>query len=185
VQETITTPIITDVKHQYTSTLDYPESFAYVLFTGAGVLSVLTFITLKHLNRFITDYNLVLISNIMGFVGYCALINYKDRIIEPYRFFIGFGIISVAFPFGRGVTLSLFSRLIGGHNPGMYMGWMLGIGAISRIVGPFWAVQSLSINPYVTFGVTAILFLVNILGQIIFKSSMESHWSCKIQEFEE
>lgn len=32
VQETITTPISTDITHKYTNTLDYPESFAYVLF---------------------------------------------------------------------------------------------------------------------------------------------------------
>jgi len=46
VQETVTTPIITDVNHKYTNTLDYPESFAYILFTFSGVLSVMTFILL-------------------------------------------------------------------------------------------------------------------------------------------
>lgn len=76
----------------------------------------------------------------MGFVGFLVLIDYQDRVIEPWRFIVGFAIISVAFPFGRGVTLSLFSKLIGGHTPGMYMGWILAIGAISRILGPFWAV---------------------------------------------
>lgn len=125
---------------------------------------MLTFITLRHLNRFISDYNLVLVSSMLGLVGYLVLIDYVDRVIEPLRFMIGFAIISVAFPFGRGVTLSLFSKLIGNHNPGMYMGYMLAIGAISRILGPFWAVQSLTINPFLTFGVTAILFLVNVAG---------------------
>lgn len=76
----------------------------------------------------------------MALVGYAVLIDYKIRVIEPWRFIIGFGIISVAFPVGRGVTLSLFSRLIGNHDPGFYMGWILAIGAISRILGPFWAV---------------------------------------------
>lgn len=185
VQETITTPLVTDINHKYTKTLDYPESFAYILFTGAGVLSVITFITLKHLNRYISDFNLVLLSCIMGFIGYLIVIDYQDRIIEPWRFIVGFGIISVAFPFGRGVTLSLFSKLIGGHNPGMYMGWILAIGAISRIVGPFWAVQSLTIDPKITFGVTAILFLVNIILQLVFRKSLDNHWSVKIAEFEE
>jgi len=76
----------------------------------------------------------------MGLVGYTVLIDYKLRVIEPWRFILGFSIISVAFPFGRGVTLSMFSKLIGNHNPGYYMGLILAIGAISRIVGPFWAV---------------------------------------------
>jgi len=185
VQETITTPIITDLKHKYTNTLDYPESFAYVLFTGAGILSVITFITLKHINRYIGDFNLVLFSSVMGLVGYLILIDYTPRYIEPLRFFIGFAIISVAFPLGRGVTLSLFSKLIGGHNPGMYMGYMLAIGAISRILGPFWAVQSLTIDPYVTFGVTAFFFLINVFGQLLFKKSLDNHWSVKIRDFEE
>ena len=115
VQETITTPIVTDVQHvsswlqKYTNTLDYPEIFAYILFACAGVLSVLTFITLKYINKYVRDYNLVLLSNILGFIGYMVLIDYAPRVIEPARFIIGFVIISVAFPFGRGVTLSLFS----------------------------------------------------------------------------
>lgn len=132
--------MITDVNHKYTNTLDYPESFAYILFTFSGVLSVLTFIVLRHLNRYVGEFKLVFLSCLMAFIGYMILIDYKLRVIEPWRFILGFGIISVAFPFGRGVTLSMFSKLIGNHNPGFYMGWILAIGAISRILGPFWAV---------------------------------------------
>ena len=74
----------------------------------------------------------------------------------------------------------MFSKLIGNHNPGFYMGWILAIGAISRILGPFWAVQSLSIEPRVTFGVTAILFLLNLILQLVFHRQLENHWSVKI-----
>ena len=121
----------------------------------------------------------------MGLIGYLILIDYNPRIIEPARFIIGFAIISVTFPFGRGVTLSLFSKLIGNHKAGMYMGWMLAVGAVSRIVGPFWAVQSMIVEPGLTFGVTAILFLVNIIAQLVFKRKLENHWSVKISDFEE
>ena len=100
VQETITTPIVTDIHHKYTNTLDYPESFAYILFTCAGVLSVLTFLALKYLNEYVSDFNLVLISVCLGLAGFLILIDYSPRIIEPARFVIGFAIISVAFPFG-------------------------------------------------------------------------------------
>jgi len=100
VQETITTPLITDINHKYTDTLDYPESFAYILFTFSGVLSVLTFIILRHINRYIGEFNLVFISCIMALTGYLILIDYKVRVIEPWRFIIGFGIISVSFPLG-------------------------------------------------------------------------------------
>ena len=77
VQETITTPLITDLKHKYTDTLDYPESFAYILFTFSGVLSVLTFIVLRHLNRYISEFKLVFLSCVMAFIGYMLLIDYK------------------------------------------------------------------------------------------------------------
>ena len=149
------------------------------------MLSVLTFISLKHINRYISDYNLVLISSILGFVGYLVLIDYTPRIIEPYRFIIGFAIISVTFPFGRGVTLSLYSKLIGNHKAGMYMGWMLAIGAISRIIGPFWAVQSLTFDPALTFGVSAFLFLVNIILQLYYRESLKNHWSVRIGELDD
>lgn len=184
VQETITTPIVTDTFHKYTQTLDYPESFAYILFACAGVLSVITFIALKYLNKYISDFNLVLLSSVMGLIGYVILIDYTPRIIEPARFIFGFAIISITFPFGRGVTLSLFSKLIGNHNPGMYMGWMLAIGAISRILGPFWAVQSLKVDPALTFGVTAVLFLLNIICQLLLRGTLKNHWSVLISKSE-
>jgi len=175
--------LVTDVRHKYTVTLDYPETFAYLLFTCAGVLSVVTFIALKYLNSFVSDFNLVLISLCLGLFGFLFLIDYSPRVIEPWRFIVGFGIISVAFPFGRGVTLSLFSKLIGKHKAGMYMGWMLAIGAISRIVGPFWAVQALTIDPALCFGVTAALFAIILGLQIWFKPNLANHWSTKIEEF--
>jgi len=175
---------VTDAQHVYTNTLDYPETFAYLLFAAAGVLSVLTFICLKYLNKYVSDFNLVLISSILGLVGFLIVIDYTPKIIEPARFIIGFCVISVTFPFGRGVTLSLFSKLIGDHKAGTYMGWMLAIGAISRIIGPFWSVQALGVSPALTFGLTAALFLVNILLQIFCKDSLQNHWSVRIKEHE-
>ena len=185
VQETITTPISTDIVHKYTETLDYPESFAYVLFACSGVLSLITFIFLKKINDILQDKTFVLISSIMGFVGYMLLIDYSPRIIEPARFIIGFCLISITFPFGRGVTLSMFSKLIGKHKAGVYMGYMLAVGAISRIIGPFWSVQSLTVAPALTFGISAALFLLNIVVQLIYNNNLLPHWSYYIERYEE
>ena len=41
------------------------------------------------------------------------------------------------------------------------------------------------VEPGLTFGVTAILFLVNIIAQLVFKRKLENHWSVKISDFEE
>lgn len=185
VQETITTPISTDVMHKYTNTLDYPESFAYILFACSGVLSLLTFIALKRINDILSDKTFVFISSAMGFVGYLLLIDYVPRIIEPVRFIIGFCIISIAFPFGRGVTLAMFSKIIGKHKAGVYMGYMLAVGAISRIVGPFWSVQSLTVSPALTFGISAGLFAVNLIVQWWYNDCLNPHWSYYIEMFEE
>ncbi|CAI2363709.1 unnamed protein product [Moneuplotes crassus] len=185
VQETVMTPISTDVVHKYTNTLDYPESFAYILFACSGFLSLLTFLALKKINTWTSDKNFVLISSIMGLVGYFLLLDFSPGIIEPARFVIGFCIISVTFPLGRGVTLSLFSKLIGKHKAGVYMGYMLAVGAISRIIGPFWSVQSLNVSPSLTFGVSAFLFLINIIVQLIYSDSLSAHWSYYIEQYEE
>jgi ceroid-lipofuscinosis MFS transporter 7 len=185
VQETITTPISTDVLHKYTDTLDYPESFAYILFACSGVLSLLTFIFLKRINELLSDKTFVMISSIMGLVGYFILIDFQPRIIEPVRFIIGFCIISVTFPLGRGVTLSMFSKIIGKHKAGVYMGYILAVGAISRIIGPFWSVQSLTVSPALTFGISALLFLINIIAQWWYNDCLNPHWSFYIDQFEE
>jgi len=185
VQETITTPISTDVMHKYTKTLDYPESFAYILFACSGFLSLLTFIALKRINDILSDKTFVFISSAMGFIGYLLLIDYVPRIIEPVRFIIGFCIISVAFPLGRGVTLAMFSKIIGKHKAGVYMGYILAVGAISRIVGPFWAVQSLTVSPALTFGISAALFGLNLVVQWWYNDCLNPHWSYYIEVFEE
>ncbi|CAI2364145.1 unnamed protein product [Moneuplotes crassus] len=185
VQETITTPISTDVIHKYTDTLDYPESFAYILFACSGFLSLLTFLALKRINTWTSDQNFVLLSSIMGLIGYFVLLDFSPRIIEPARFVIGFCIISVTFPLGRGVTLSLFSKLIGKHKAGVYMGYILAVGAISRIIGPFWSVQSLTVSPSLTFGVSAFLFLINVVVQLLYSNTLNAHWSYYISIAEE
>lgn len=185
VQETITTPISTDITHKYTYTLDYPESFAYILFVISGCLSVLTFMALKRINDWLSDYTFVMISSIMGLVGYFILIDFTPGVIEPARFIVGFCIISITFPLGRGVTLAMYAKIIGKHKAGAYMGYMLAVGAISRIIGPFWSVQSLGVSPALTFGICALLFLVNIIVQWCSKESLRPHWSYYIEVYEE
>lgn len=185
VQETITTPISTDVNHNYTNTLDYNGDFAYVLFACSGVLSIVTFMLLKQVNNLISDKVLVFISSFLGLAGYLIMIDYSPRIIEPARFIVGFCLISIAFPFGRGITLSLFAKIIGKHKAGVYMGYMLAVGAISRCVGPFWAVQALIVSPALTFGICAALFGVNIIAQWIYDNDISPHWSYFIDKYEE
>ena len=64
------------------------------------------------------------------------------------------------------------------------MGYILATGAISRIVGPFWAVQSLIVGPFLTFGITAFMNFVGIVVFLIFRKECEPHWSYLIDQFE-
>ena len=79
----------------------------------------------------------------------------------------------------------MFAKIIGKHKAGVYMGYMLAVGAISRIIGPFWSVQSLTVSPALTFGISALLFLVNIIAQWWYNDSLNPHWSFYIEQFED
>ena len=184
VLEATTTPLSTDIKHNYTQTLDNPVSFAYVLFAVAGVLTLITFFILKKINGVISDKTLILASSLFGLFGYAIMIDYSPRIIEPVRYIIGFCFASIAFPFGRAITLSMYSKIIGNNKAGVYMGLMLAIGAIARCIGPFWAVQALVVSPSLVFGICSCLFLVNIIAIWAFNSSLCPHWSYYIEMYE-
>ena len=60
------------------------------------------------------------------------------------------------------------------------MGWMLAVGSISRIIGPFWSVQCLVVEPALTFGISAFLFLINIVAQLVWRDNLKAHWSVRI-----
>ena len=162
--EATTTPISTDINHNYTKTLDYSDDFAYYLFAIAGILTLITFFVLKKINGIISDKTLVLASSLFGLIGFSLMIDYSPRKIEPIRYIIGFWFASIAFPFGRGVTLSMYAKIIGNNKAGVYMGSMLAVGAIARCIGPFWAVQALVVSPSLVFGISSCLFLVNIVA---------------------
>lgn len=76
------------------------------------------------------------------------------------QFGLGFGIVTVAFPFGRGLCLAMVGKLLGDRPQGAWMGVMFALGAIARIAGPFWAVTGYyAFGALAVFGSTALLFV--------------------------
>jgi len=72
--------------------------------------------------------------------------------------------VTIAFPFGRGLCLSMVGKLLGDTPQGMWMGVMFSLGAIARIAGPFWAVAGFySFGSLAVFGSTAVLMLLALL----------------------
>ena len=140
VQETITTPLVLNL-------YDFEQYQVNLLFVAVGVLSLLTSTAVGYLSRVFSDRTILVMSILLGLIGSVILIDSADHFLDLSRFFIGFAIITVAFPMGRNVTISIFSAVLGNVEQGFYMGLMLAVGALPRALGPFWAIKSLQVSP--------------------------------------
>ena len=78
------------------------------------------------------------------------------------QFLVAFTLVTMAFPFGRGICLSMVGKLLGDTPQGGWMGVMFALGSIARIAGPFWAVHGYEMGPLVVFGVTAVGFIISL-----------------------
>jgi len=151
-QETITTPIVQKFYH-------WNVFQANSLFTYAGFLSLLTFIVLNVVGECINERILVVLSIVLGILGYGCLVDVPRLSLPLWRFMSGFALVSIAFPISRAVVVGLYSKVIGPRPQGTYMGILFAVGAVSRILGPFYAVESfVAGGPLLVFGGTALLF---------------------------
>ena len=175
VQETITTPLVTDTDHRYTDSFDWDVKGAYLLFAASGLLSVLAFLVIHHTEKFIGDRYLLAIGFASGAVGWFIMLDFETRQIELAPFLIGYALVSVSFPINRNVCFTILSNVLGPNRAGGYMGWMLAIGAISRMLGPYWAIKSLSLSIKACFGGTAVLFFVGLALLVMMWKSCDRH----------
>ena len=172
VQETITTPLVQDW-------FGWTEVAANVLFTGAGLLNLICAIVMAYLcspqggtegaPQRVPDHVLLVVSLVVAPLGWLCMVppSSYDRewpSMSVAQFLTGFGLVTVAFPFGRGVCLSMVGKLLGDRPQGTWMGVTFAVGAIARIVGPFWAVQGYRVlGALVVFGLTAALFVLSLV----------------------
>ena len=172
VQETITTPLVQDW-------FGWTEVAANVLFIGAGLLNLICAIIMSYLcspqggvegaRQRVPDHVLLVISLIVAPLGWLCMVppSSYDRewpSMSVPQFIAGFGLVTVAFPFGRGVCLSMVGKLLGDRPQGTWMGITFAVGAVARIVGPFWAVKGYrALGALVVFGLTAALYGVSLL----------------------
>uniref|UniRef100_A0A6U4JKV3 Major facilitator superfamily (MFS) profile domain-containing protein n=1 Tax=Phaeomonas parva TaxID=124430 RepID=A0A6U4JKV3_9STRA len=188
VQETVTTPL---AMHLY----DWTPLEVNLLFVGAGLLSLLTSLCVKYLTRVFADSTLLVFSLVVGLAGCVLLVDvpveepvkgagYGNRVhgdqpsLSLWRFLVGFALITVAFPFGRNVTLGVFSNVLGPGPQGLWMGVMLAVGAIPRTLGPFsaiWVLEEVNWQTYLEFGSCAILFMVGLMVAVTFLQHLKAH----------
>lgn len=153
-QETITTPL---VQAYYNWTVLQ----ANVLFTASGACALASFAAVHVLSKRMTDRALTAWSLGLGALGYMLLVSTPDKPLPVSRFLSGFMVISVAFPVGRATTVSLYTKLLPLKDQGTGQGIILAVGAVARILGPFWAVRAFMFQNggLIVFGATAGLFM--------------------------
>jgi len=175
VQETITTPLVWDW-------FGWDEFAANLLFVAAGVANLGCALVMAILSsprprkdgtsrQLVGDRTLLVASLLLAALGWVLMVppsGWSTAPAEPDmslpQFFAGFALVTVAFPFGRGLCLSMVGKLLGDTPQGTWMGVMFGLGAIARIAGPFWAVTGYyMIGSLAVFGSTAALMLVALI----------------------
>lgn len=95
------------------------------------------------------------------------MIDFQYHYVNPYVLILGYVLISVGFPVARNLVYIILSKVLGPKRAGIYMGGMLAVGAIARMIGPFWGVNSMLVSIKLCFLSTAGLFLVTMLILIL------------------
>lgn len=174
IQETITTPLVQDW-------YGWSELSANLLFVGAGAANFLCAIALALMSAprqgdpegrpRVDDRRLLAGSLVCAAIGWALMVPGR-AFSEPAsampsmplpQFLISFLLVTVAFPFGRGVCLSVVGKLLGDEPQGAWMGIMFALGALARIAGPFWAVHGYyTYGALAVFGSSSVLFIFSI-----------------------
>mmetsp|Transcript_15197 Transcript_15197/g.36480 ORF Transcript_15197/g.36480 Transcript_15197/m.36480 type:complete len:508 (+) Transcript_15197:198-1721(+) len=167
VQETITTPMVMILYRWDALKIN-------LLFTGAGIASIITAFSVRYLTRYVEDTTILIASISIGFIGSILLIDIPFNPTLPvWRFLLGFGLITVAFPIGRNVVLGIFGNVLGEVNQGRWMGIIFAISAFPRVLGPFVSLElltSVDWQTWLEFGITSALFG----KQLLYLSSFSS-----------
>ena len=168
----------------------WEEFHANVLFTGAGVLNlvcaaIMAYVTsprggVEGAPQRVADLHLLVASLVMAPLGWLLMVppsSYDGAWpqMSVAQFLGGFGLVTVAFPFGRGVCLSMVGKLLGDRPQGTWMGITFALGALARIAGPFWAVHGYqSLGALVVFGGTAALYGLSLVGVRLLGSTIST-----------
>eukprot|EP00581_Thalassiosira_minuscula_P018614 CAMPEP_0183733914 /NCGR_PEP_ID=MMETSP0737-20130205/42400_1 /TAXON_ID=385413 /ORGANISM="Thalassiosira miniscula, Strain CCMP1093" /LENGTH=521 /DNA_ID=CAMNT_0025967281 /DNA_START=168 /DNA_END=1733 /DNA_ORIENTATION=+ len=161
VQETITTPLVMMIYR-------WGPLQVNLLFTAAGVLSLITAFSVRYLTRYVEDRTILVSSICLGFLGSLLLLDLPfSQTLPLWRFLLGFSLITVAFPLGRNVVLGIFGNVLGDVNQGRWMGIIFAISAFPRVIGPFISLALLTAidwGTWLEFGICTILFGITLLA---------------------
>ena len=187
IQETLTTPLVGEW-------FGWTEFEANLLFTAAGIANLLCALVMSVLTapknamsveQRVSDRVLLFASLAVGLVGWLAMVppgawgtddgqtDVASRPMSLSQFGLGFSLVTICFPFGRGLCLAMVGKLLGDQPQGFWMGLMLALGAIARIIGPFWAVHGYYLfGSFVVFGSASLCFVVSMLAMWLLWSKL-------------
>lgn len=116
--ETVVTPLVTDTKALYTTSLTYDQSFAFTVFAFVGCFTFIVFFAFSWffgLYRFrkFSDTTIVLFSLVMGAMGSLMLIDFQSGYLNVGLVMIGLCFLSFSFFLGRVATNNMYSKIIG------------------------------------------------------------------------
>lgn len=163
VQETLTTPLVTDLDHIYTDNFDWSLNQAYLLYASSSLASMFAFAFIKMSSGKINDQFVLNSSLILSFVGWLLCVDWSPRVINHSFFLVGYILVGLTFPINRTHVINCLSQIIGPNPAGKYIGWILAIGGAAKCIGPFIAIYALQISPRLCFGIPAGLFLLAIV----------------------
>lgn len=134
---------------------------ANLLFTGAGLASLLAFVVVGIASTKVPDRVMVSWSLLLGILGFALLCEIPGSSLGVPQFLIGFFFISIAFPVGRATVIALYTKTLPLKWQGTGQGVILAVGAAARILGPFWAVSAFFMEngETIVFASTSCLFL--------------------------
>eukprot|EP00956_Cyclotella_meneghiniana_P007261 scaffold9910_cov81-Cyclotella_meneghiniana.AAC.1 len=168
VQETITTPMVIKL-------YDWSATEINLLFAGAGVVSIVTSLSVRYLSRRVQDQKLLIVSIMIGLLGSISIVQIDipqfEKILPAGRFIAGFVLTYIAYIIGRNVVMGIFSNVIlGPSDQGKWMGANTAAGAITRAIVPFLAWQAINVvhwRTWLEFGLRSLFLLSALVGGIM------------------
>jgi len=141
-------------------------SIIYIL---GSIIGFLAFVTIHKLDQFFSERHML----IFGFFAIALATltegGYGYFASPLWMWITGVMIFFLGHPFAMASTLSLYSKIIGPHAQGIYMGFVTAVGSFASIVSPLWGTAIMDLENFrgrITFMSTGLLLLVGLLTSL-------------------
>lgn len=115
------------------------------------------------------DSLFLLIGLLLMLVACLVIFSWSSDVVSIWRFVLGVGLYVIGFSISQVECISIYSKVVGNLRPGLLMGLLTGVGALSRIIGPviagiLFVVGAMDFTMSVSFLILSVLFAVVCIG---------------------